>query len=282
MATHEDRLPDSHRRVGGTALNLRVVVVDDEAIARRRITRLLQSESGVTVVAECSDVDTAVETILSEAPDLVFLDIQLPERDGFGVIEAVGADRMPAVIFVTAHDQYAIRAFEVHALDFLLKPFSPERFQESLQRAATRLSRNGSENSRNLAALLDSVRAEQNKLERLILGSREGYLQRLLVKAHNRMIFVRSSDVTWFEAEGNYVRVHVGRESYVVRDTMNNLETKLDPAQFLRIHRSTIVNIDHVKEMHMWFAGDYMVVLQDGTELKLSRGYREKMEERLK
>jgi two-component system LytT family response regulator len=282
MATPENRLPDGPRRAGETALNLRVVVVDDEAIARRRITRLLQSEPGVTVVAECADVDAAVETIRNEAPDLVFLDIQLPERDGFGVIEAVGAEHMPAVIFVTAHDQYAIRAFEVHALDYLLKPFSPERFRESLQRATSRLSRAEAEHGRNLADLLDSVRAEQSKLERLILGSREGYLQRLLVKAHNRMIFVRSSDVTWFEAEGNYVRVHVGRESYVVRDTMNNLETKLDPSQFLRIHRSTIVNIDHVKEMHMWFAGDYIVVLQDGTELKLSRGYREKMEERLK
>ena len=263
---------------------MRVVVIDDEAIARKRILRLLKEQPEVSVVAECSDAESGVEAITELAPDLVFLDVQLGGTDGFGVIESVGAERMPPVIFVTAHDQYALRAFDVHAVDYLLKPFSPERFRNSLDRAINRVSDdgNGRQSAADLSGLLESMRAEQQKLERMIVGSREGYMQRMLVKAENRMIFVRSSDITWFGAEGNYIRVHVGRQAYVVRDTMANLESKLDPAQFLRIHRSTIVNIDHVKEMHMWFAGDYMVVLQDGTELKLSRGYREKMEERLK
>jgi two-component system LytT family response regulator len=186
------------------------------------------------------------------------------------VLQSVGADQMPAVVFVTAYDKYALRAFEVHALDYLLKPFDEDRFGEALRRAKDQVlgSSNGDLHDR-LLALIEHLR------------SGERYVDRLLVKASGRVLFLKTEDIDWIEAAGNYVRLHVGRESHLLRETMNTIETKLDPARFLRIHRSTIVNLDRIKEMQPWFSGEYVVLLKDGTELRLSRGYRDKFDERL-
>jgi two-component system LytT family response regulator len=258
-------------------MEIRVLVVDDEPIARRRLLRLLEQEEGVQVVGTCSDGFEAVEAIRNEQPNLIFLDVQMPEMDGFGVVEAIGAEHMPAVIFATAFDQYAIRAFEVHALDYLLKPFSAERLRAALQRARSRISANPAERSQQLFTLLEHLSREQQRL----VAPAERYVDRVMVKVNSRFLFVRAPEIEWIEAEGNYLRLHVGENSYLIRETLSAMEGRLDPQQFLRIHRSTIVNLDQVKELRPWFAGDYIVALHNGTELKMSRGYREKLTERM-
>jgi two-component system LytT family response regulator len=249
---------------------IQALIVDDERLARKRIRSLLKNERDVEVVGECADGAEALAAIRKQNPDLVFLDVQMPEMDGFQVLQSVGADQMPAVVFVTAYDKYALRAFEVHALDYLLKPFDEDRFGEALRRAKDQVlgSSNGDLHDR-LLALIEHLR------------SGERYVDRLLVKASGRVLFLKTEDIDWIEAAGNYVRLHVGRESHLLRETMNTIETKLDPARFLRIHRSTIVNLDRIKEMQPWFSGEYVVLLKDGTELRLSRGYRDKFDERL-
>jgi two-component system LytT family response regulator len=249
---------------------IQALIVDDERLARKRIRSLLKNERDVEVVGECADGAEALAAIRKQNPDLVFLDVQMPEMDGFQVLQSVGADLMPAVVFVTAYDKYALRAFEVHALDYLLKPFDEDRFGEALRRAKDQVlgSSNGDLHDR-LLALIEHLR------------SGERYVDRLLVKASGRVLFLKTEDIDWIEAAGNYVRLHVGRESHLLRETMNTIETKLDPARFLRIHRSTIVNLDRIKEMQPWFSGEYVVLLKDGTELRLSRGYRDKFDERL-
>jgi two-component system, LytTR family, response regulator len=264
-------------------VSLKVIVVDDEPLARRRILRLLRSEPGFEVVRECASGQEAIDAIRGEPPDIVFLDVQMPEVDGFDVLAAVGPERMPAVIFVTAYDQYAIRAFEVHALDYLLKPFDADRFRSALQRAKSHIDRAAQNHqSERFLALLEHLTAEQRELEERVSRSAGGrYVDRLMIKSGGRMFFAKVSEIDWIEAAGNYVRLHFGREAHLVRETMASLEAKLDPAQFLRIHRSTIVNLDRVKEMQPWFSGEYTVILRDGTQLRLSRGYRDKLEERL-
>jgi two-component system LytT family response regulator len=263
-------------------VSLKVLVVDDEPLARRRILRLLRSEPGIEVVRECANGHEAVAAIESHRPDIVFLDVQMPELDGFGVLSAVGPERMPAVIFVTAYDQYAIRAFEVHALDYLLKPFDADRFRAALQRGRSHVERTAQNNqSERFLALLEHLSAEQRELEQRVSRSTGRYLDRLMIKSGGRMFFAKVSEIDWIEAAGNYVRLHFGREAHLIRETMSSLEAKLDPSQFLRIHRSTIVNLDRVKEMQPWFSGEYTVILRDGTQLRLSRGYRDKLEERL-
>jgi two-component system LytT family response regulator len=249
---------------------IQALIVDDERLARKRIRSLLKNERDVEVVGECADGAEALAAIRKQSPDLVFLDVQMPEMDGFQVLQEVGGDRMPAVVFVTAYDKYALRAFEVHALDYLLKPFDEDRFGEALRRAKEQVlgGSNGELHGR-LIALIEHLR------------SGERYVDRLLVKASGRVLFLKTEDIDWIEAAGNYVRLHVGRESHLLRETMNTIETKLDPAHFLRIHRSTIVNLDRIKEMQPWFSGEYVVLLKDGTELRLSRGYRDKFDERL-
>lgn len=262
-------------------VNVRVAVIDDEELSRGRLLRMLHAEPMVTDVIECAEGEAAVDVIVNHKPDLVFLDVQMPGMSGFDVIEAVGKDRMPSVVLTTAHEEYALRAFDMEVADYLLKPFSSERFRQALQRAVAQVTRGSDEEDvYALASLLQSIAAKQNRLERPLGGSREGYLQRFLLNAESRMILARSNDVRYFKSVGNYIRAHVGDESYVMRETMHNLEAKLDPKQFLRIHRATIVNIDFVKELQLWFGGSYKVVLCDGTELSLSRGYRQKMEER--
>ena len=249
---------------------LRALIVDDEPLARERVASLLATEADVEVVGECGDGHEAVDAIRRLAPDLVFLDIQMPGADGFQVIEEVGGDRMPLVIFVTAYDQHALKAFEVRALDYLLKPFDRERFQEALARARGRIEgRESGDLGRRLMALVQQMRPAAPRTERLV------------VKSAGKLFFLRTDEIDWIEASGNYVRVHVGNESHLLRETMASLEAKLDPDSFFRIHRSRIVNMERVKEMQPWFNGEYIVILTTGVKLTLSRGYREKLQERL-
>jgi two-component system, LytTR family, response regulator len=263
--------------------SLRVLVVDDEPLARRKVIRLLKDAPGVEIVGVCGSGVEAIEAIERDAPDLVFLDVQMPELDGFGVLEAVGPERMPRVIFVTAFDQYALKAFEVHALDYLMKPYDRERFEKALQRARAQIERDSVANqSQHLIALLQTLTQEQQaRLDQNGAKSASKYLERLMVRSSGHIFFLKVPEIDWMEAAGNYIRIHSGKDSYLIRETMNSMEEKLDPDQFVRIHRSTIVNLDCIEKMQLWFGGDYMVILRDTTELKLSRGYREKLEERL-
>jgi two-component system LytT family response regulator len=249
---------------------IRAMVVDDEAMARERVVSLLRQEQDIELIGECSDGQQAVNAINSQQPDLVFLDVQMPAVDGFRVIEQVGPEKMPAVVFVTAYDEYAVRAFDVHALDYLLKPFGRERFQQTLQHARSHVERRrAGDLGKRLMALVQDIKPEPQKLDRLV------------VKSGGRVFFLRTEDIVWIEAAGNYVRLHLGEDSHLFRETMNGIEARLDPQRFVRIHRSRIVNSDRIKELQPWFNGEYVVVLQNGTRLTLSRGYREKLQERL-
>ena len=249
---------------------LRTVIVDDEPLARERLASLLSAEQDIEVIAQCRDGEEAVTAIDQHSPDLVFLDVQMPGLNGFEVIDAVGAEKMPLVIFVTAYDQHALRAFQVRALDYLLKPFDRERFVEALQRARTHIQRDETGDlGRRLLALVKDLRRDQPKTDRLV------------VKSGGRLFFLRTDEIDWVEAAGNYVRLHVGQTSHLLRETMNAIEGRLDPEKFFRIHRSRIVNMERIQEMQPWLNGEYAVVLRTGTRLTLSRGYREKLQERL-
>jgi two-component system LytT family response regulator len=249
---------------------LRTVIVDDEPLARERLASLLSAEQDIEIVAQCRDGEEAVTAISQHSPDLVFLDVQMPGLNGFEVIDAVGGEKMPLVIFVTAYDQHALRAFQVRALDYLLKPFDRERFKEALQRARTHIQRDETGDlGRRLLALVKDLRRDQPKTDRLV------------VKSGGRLFFLRTDEIDWIEAAGNYVRLHVGTTSHLLRETMNAIEGRLDPEKFFRIHRSRIVNMERIQEMQPWLNGEYAVVLRTGTRLTLSRGYREKLQERL-
>jgi two-component system LytT family response regulator len=245
---------------------IRTLIVDDEPLARQRLRALLEADPDVELVGECGDGREAVAVLQKIRPDLVFLDVQMPALDGFGVLAAVGG-RLPVVVFVTAHDRYALRAFEVHALDYLLKPFDKDRFHTALARAKAQVRReqDGAVSQR-LLDLLKDVREPRNALGRLV------------VKSGGRVYFVRVEDIDWVEAAGNYVRLHVGKEDHLLRESMAGLEARLDAARFLRIHRSTIVNVERIRELQPAFHGDYAVILRDGTELTLSRGYRDRLQ----
>ncbi|HEX5725738.1 MAG TPA: LytTR family DNA-binding domain-containing protein [Longimicrobiaceae bacterium] len=259
---------------------IRTLLVDDDPYARASVRTLLSQEPGVEVVGECADGVAALEAIGREDPDLVFLDVDMPELDGFGVLEALGDARMPAVVFVTAHEEHAIRAFEVHALDYVVKPFGMERFRRAFARAREAIAERDEPRVERIQALLEQLREEQRGLERILSGPVQ-YLERLMVKTGNRVLLLPTRDIDYVEAEGNYVKLHSGRAGYLVRWKIGALEERLDPRHFARIHRSTIVNLDRVKELRPWFAGDFIVALKDGTELKLSRGYRPRLEEQL-
>src|SRR5713226_9335661 len=250
-------------------MKIRILLVDDEPLARERLRRFLEKEAEVEVVGECANGREAVSAIKRHSPELVFLDVQMPELDGFGVLAELKDEPMPAIIFVTAYDQYALRAFEVHALDYLLKPFDRERFEKALARAKRQIRRPDDELHERLLALLEDLKPGQK------------YLERLVIKSGGRIFFLRAEEIDWIEASGNYVRLHAGKESHLLRDTMHGIEGRLDPARFVRVHRSTIVNLDRIKELHPWFRGDHVIVLRDGTRLTLSRGCREKLEGRL-
>jgi len=244
----------------------RVVVVDDEPIAREGVRRQLVCEPGVEIVAECGDGLVAVETIRELAPDLVFLDVQMPGMDGFEVTRAIGIDVMPAVVFVTAYDKYALQAFEVNAVDYLLKPFDGERFQKAFQRARLQIERRTTEAiNEKLEALLESMRPQQR------------YLERLVVKSAGRIFFLAVAEIDWIESADNYVNLHCGRESHLIRETLSGLESKLDPEEFLRVRHSAIVNLKRIRELRPLFKGEYEIVLQNGVKLTSSRRYRNKI-----
>ena len=253
------------------ARRIRTLVIDDEPLARERMRTLVGAEPDFDVVGEAGDGMEAVDAIREHSPDLVFLDIHMPKLDGFGVIDAVGADAMPPVVFVTAYDQHALRAFDVHALDYLLKPFDGDRFQETLERVRRQVesAENGDLGRRLLALVRD------------LKPGRAQTTNRLVVKSGGRLFFVRADEIDWIEAAGNYVRLHLGADTHMLRETMNSIESRLDPELFVRTHRSHIVNIERIKELQPWFHGEYVVILRNGHRLTLSRGYREKLQHRL-
>lgn len=248
---------------------IRVLVADDQPMARERLVSLLEAEPGVHVAGTASSGPEAVESIRQSAPDLVFLDLQMPGMDGFKVIETIGVDRMPPTVFVTAYDEYAVRAFEVQAIDYLLKPFGRQRFQSALARARKQLERDRQgELAERLTELLKAGRSDRGN-------------ERLLVKTGGRVSFVDIDSIDWVEAEGNYVRIHAGPQVHLLRETMNSLIARIGERQFFRIHRSRIVNVARVKELSIAGGGDYHVLLLDGTRLGLSRLYRDALQTHL-
>ena len=258
------------------AMPVRTLIVDDERMARKRIRTLLAADTDVDVVGECSNGRDAVTAIHEREPDLVFLDIQMPELDGFAVVHAIGVHRMPVTVFVTAFDQYALKAFEAHALDYLTKPFDRERFQTSLGRAKHQVQLRSA--ARTTAASAGPREPELNaRLVALLseLERRSQYAERLMVKTAGRVVFLRVDEIDWIEAAGSYVRLHVGREGHLLHEGIAALMTRLDPSRFARVHRSTIVNLDRIRELQPWFHGDAVAILRDGTRLQVSRTYRE-------
>ncbi|HYV04246.1 MAG TPA: LytTR family DNA-binding domain-containing protein [Blastocatellia bacterium] len=248
---------------------IRTLIVDDESLARERIREMLEGDPEIEIVGDCANGKEAIQAISKLKPDLIFLDVEMPGIDGFQVLQSLEAAEMPVVIFVTAYDQYAVRAFDTFALDYLLKPFDRERFERSVRRAKTQLLKiSDSMNERILSAL------EQIK-------TRPVHLERLVIKMNGHVFFIKAAEIDWLEAEGNYVRLHSGKESYLLRDTISALEAQLDPKQFLRVHRSAIVNIDRIQELQPWFHGEYRIILREGVQLTLSRSYREKLHELL-
>jgi two-component system LytT family response regulator len=248
------------------APKIRTLIVDDEELARDRIRSLLEEQADVEIIGSCEDGESALATIERERPDLVFLDVQMPGMTGFEVVEALDPSKLPAVVFVTAHDGHAIRAFEIHALDFLLKPFDQSRFERALDRARAQVQRGKTAviDSR-LVSFLEELREERK------------YSERLIVKTSGRVFFVRTEDIDWVEASGNYVKIHTKGEAHLLRESMKNMEAKLDPKIFVRIHRSHIVNIDRIKELEPWFHGEYIVILRDGTRLTASRVFSDRL-----
>ena len=236
---------------------LKTVIADDEAPARRRLLELLSREADVEVVGECACGEDAVDQVRRKRPDLLFLDVQMPEKDGFGVVDTIGPERMPVTVFVTAYDRFAIRAFEAQALDYLLKPYSDERFETALGRARRTV------HARRAAAMADQ---ETKGLERIVL------------KSTGRVRFVDVADIDWIEAAGVYVNLHVGGATHLHRATLGGLLEQLDPRKFVRVHRSTAVNSERIREMRPLSHGDYQVVLDGGVELRLSRSYRSEVE----
>jgi two-component system LytT family response regulator len=255
---------------------VRVVVVDDEPLARERMRLGLSRMPDLEVVAECGDGLEAVDAIRDRRPDLVLLDIQMPGLDGFGVVERVGVDQMPIVVFVTAYDRFALQAFEVHALDYILKPFEPRRFAEAVGRAVEQVRMQRVEEvGRRLAALMGEL---PPALEAPAPGSGQAsYASRILVREGEGFGFVETSRVDWLEAAGNYVRLHSGERTWLIRATLAGVCESLDPARFVRIHRSRVVNLDRIREIQPWVGGDYIAILKDGRQLRVSRTHREEL-----
>ncbi|HJQ31921.1 MAG TPA: LytTR family DNA-binding domain-containing protein [Pyrinomonadaceae bacterium] len=253
------------------AAPIRVLVVDDEPLAREKIRGMAADDAELRVVGECSNGAEAIEAIQTLRPDLILLDVQMPEVGGFAVLEALKDEGLPPVIFITAYDHYAVRAFEFHALDYLLKPFDRERFRAAIERAKRQIRRekNGAGLDERIIALLEQMREQPR------------YTERLVVKTGGRVFFLNADEIDWVEAEGNYVSIHAGKKSYLLRETISGLETQLDPRHFVRIHRSAVVNINRIKELQPWSHGEYHVILHDGTQLTLSRSYRDNLQSAL-
>ena len=256
---------------------LTVVLADDEKLARRRLVRMLEETGDAKVVAECTGGREAVTRTVELQPDILFLDVQMPDLDGFGVLQELQGLAAPAIVFVTAFDQYAVRAFDVHAADYLLKPFDTVRFREAFARAKERADRRvRSEEENRMRALLRDYLAETAQDS----AARQP-LDRIAVRVDGALRIVRTADVDWWETDGNYMRLHVGPNSHLIRMTASSIEGQLDPKQFLRIHRRYIINIDRVVEVQPWFGGDAVVLLRTGAKLRLSRTYRERLHTRL-
>lgn len=264
---------------------IRALVVDDEGPARQRLLELLERRAEVTVVGECAGGVAAVRLIREARPELLFLDVQMPGLGGFEVVEQVGVEHLPVTVFVTAFDQYALRAFEASALDYLLKPYSDERFDLCLARALAHVrTQRREELSARLLSLLGHAGEPGTPAAAAATPQPHAarHLERLLIKTGGRVLFLPASDVDWIEAAGVYVQLHAGGRKYLHRASLAELESQLDPEQFIRIHRSSVVNISSVKELQPHSHGDYVAILKDGTRLKLSRSYRQKFEARLR
>jgi two-component system LytT family response regulator len=243
-------------------MSIRTVIADDEPLARERIRTLLAEEPDIEIVAEAANGPEAVEAVQQNAPDLLFLDVQMPGLDGFGVIEQLEGGHLPSIVFVTAYDEYALQAFEVHALDYLLKPFNRTRFQKTLRRAREHvLGRTNGGLSRELVSLLESLRSPRKHLDRIV------------IRNAGRVVFLPTSEIDWVEAAGNYVKIYAGKEHHVLRETLKNLEQRLDPNDFVRVHRSTILNVRRIRELQPLFHGDYLAILNDGTRITCSRSF---------
>ncbi len=254
------------------ANRIRVLIVDDEPLARRGIRQLLDPEKDFEIVGEAANGREAVSAIEKLAPDLVFLDIQMPLLDGFSFVEKVGAENLPEIVFVTAYDEHAIRAFETGAIDYVLKPIDEKRFQKTLERVRRRV-------------LSGENKTLENKLADLLTNLKpaaENYLERVAVKENERIRFLNVEKIQWISSQGNYVEIHVEGETFLLRETMDGIERKLNPREFLRIRRSAIVHISQIKELHQLFGGEYSVILSDGTELVFSRRYRKNLDALLK
>ncbi len=289
-------------------VRVRVLIVDDESLARQRVRRLVQAEGDVEVVGEAESGHAAVALIRELVPDLVCLDVQMPGLDGFGVLRELDGGHVPMVLFITAYDEHAQRAFDVHAVDYVLKPVDEDRFKAAFAKA--RKQRANAVAAERLGELLATVRrladggaalaesrgdltaglataagAASGSVAGTAAGTASatgsGFASRILVKHDGRMFFVKTSDIDWIEADRNYVRLHVGKTAHTIRERIGHLEETLDPRAFARIHRSTIVNLNRVREMQQWFSGDYVVILDDGTRLRLSRHYRDRVEKQV-
>jgi two-component system LytT family response regulator len=250
-------------------MKIKVLIVDDEPLARKRIRDLLKNENDIEIAGEACNGIEAVIALEEKTPDLVFLDVQMPEMDGFSVIKTIGIEKIPHVIFVTAFDQYALDAFEVHALDYLLKPFDKRRFKKSLKRAIEYIE-------------LKNTNKFNDQLNALIEGTGTKYVERLIARSGGRYSFLKTDEIDWIGSAGNYLTLHSGNEKHVIRGSMKNMEQKLDPEKFIRIHRQTIVNIDCIKGFQHFFKGEYKVFLNNNVELTLGQVYREKFKERFK
>ncbi|HYP29971.1 MAG TPA: LytTR family DNA-binding domain-containing protein [Blastocatellia bacterium] len=260
---------------------IRALIVDDESLAREALLVMLNDDPEMELIAECRNGKEAVAAIREQSPDVVFLDIQMPEMDGFQVVEEVGVMQMPITIFVTAYDKHALRAFEAHALDYLLKPFDHDRFNTALQRAKTfvRQQKLG-EISESLFAMLQDMKLKtgeslsETTIKKTDKTTNEAPIDRVVIKSSGRIYFLKVEEIDWVEGAGDNLSLHSGSQTHLIRETMGNFHAKLDSQKFLRIHRSTIVNIDRIKEIRPLFKGDYVITLTSGIRLKVSRGYR--------
>lgn len=253
---------------------IRAVVVDDEPFARQRIRRLLEAEADVEIVGEAGNGVEAVSIINRQTPDLVLLDVQMPGKDGFGVVDELPAEKTPLIIFLTAYDKYAVRAFEAAALDYILKPFEPERFTKAVARARAQLAQSRDRTEQPPTATTIAV---SEKLQGPDSAPSNAYLERVVIRANGRVFFRRADEIDWVEAFGNYVRLHIGAAAYLLRETIGSLEAQLDPQKFVRLHRSTLVQVDRIREIQPQPNGQSKAVLRDGTHLIISRRYRRRL-----
>jgi len=245
---------------------IRALIVDDERLARRRVREMLQSDREIDIVGEPANGPEAVMAVRQSNPDLMFLDVQMPGMDGFEVLNALRDERLPMIVFITAYDQYALRAFEACAVDYIMKPFDRTRFERAVQQAKTRIRQERrTDLTGHLLTLLQNLKQPP------------GYPERMAIKDGGRIVYVKMASIEWVEAEGNYVRIHAGKSSHSMLGTISSLEAQLDPKKFRRIHRGTIVNLDCIRELQPWFNGCYRVILNSGAELSLSRGYKGKL-----